>query len=231
MVLAPFSDWRTALGTTFIIDLWFSGIILAGLLASILVRKTRLPALAALAVLVGYIGFQFLQREDAIEFGERYAKERGMRDARVAVHPRPVSPFNWTVFVSDEREHRFAHVNLVRSEPRRYQPGDGFVARVDSPYLPLSQAIWVRRSRYGEGEVAREAWESPALGFYRWFADQPAFDGSTEAGKCHWFIDLRFVNPGREWVPFQFGACRDKPGEPWAAYERQGQSGRLLLLR
>ena len=30
MILAPFSDWRAAIGTTFIIDLWFSGIILAG---------------------------------------------------------------------------------------------------------------------------------------------------------------------------------------------------------
>ena len=30
MVLAPLSDWRAGIGTTFIIDLWFSGIILAG---------------------------------------------------------------------------------------------------------------------------------------------------------------------------------------------------------
>ena len=34
MVFAPLSRWRAALGTTFIIDLWFSGIILAGLIAS-----------------------------------------------------------------------------------------------------------------------------------------------------------------------------------------------------
>ena len=34
MVLAPLSDWRAALSTTFIIDLWFSGIIITGLLAS-----------------------------------------------------------------------------------------------------------------------------------------------------------------------------------------------------
>src|SRR5690348_2055803 len=32
IVFAPFWDWRAALGTTFIIDLWFSGIIVAGLL-------------------------------------------------------------------------------------------------------------------------------------------------------------------------------------------------------
>src|SRR5207344_1169286 len=52
MVLSPFSNWRAALGTTFIIDLWFSGIIVAGLIASALLRKKKLPAIAALAVLV-----------------------------------------------------------------------------------------------------------------------------------------------------------------------------------
>ena len=50
-----------------------------------------------------------------------YAQIHGLRDARVTVHPRPVSPFNWTVFVSDDEAHRFAHVNLVRKEPRRYR--------------------------------------------------------------------------------------------------------------
>src|SRR5689334_16626771 len=41
MILAPFSDWRAQIGTTFIIDLWFSGIIVAGLLASAALRRSR----------------------------------------------------------------------------------------------------------------------------------------------------------------------------------------------
>src|SRR5512147_2043822 len=39
MVLAPLSDWRAQIGTTFIIDLWFSGIIVVGLLGSGILRK------------------------------------------------------------------------------------------------------------------------------------------------------------------------------------------------
>src|SRR5882672_8501802 len=31
MILAPLSNWRAQIGTTFIIDLWFTGIIVAGL--------------------------------------------------------------------------------------------------------------------------------------------------------------------------------------------------------
>jgi inner membrane protein len=229
IVFAPLSDWRAALGTTFIIDLWFTGIIVAGLLLSLFFRRTRVPAIAASAVLAGYVGFQYVQRQNALEVGERYAASLGLKDATVSAHARPVSPFNWTVFVSDERTHRFAHVNLVRREPRRYEPGDGFIARIDSPYLPVDQASWVAQTRYGHppyDEVGREAWNSPALGFFRWFADVPAFAGITQGSTCVWFVDLRFLTPGRDGNPFEFGACRDAPGGPWRAYRREQADGR-----
>jgi inner membrane protein len=209
MILAPFSDWRAGIGTTFIIDRWFSGIIVLGLAASALAWRSRWPALAALAVLLGYVGFQYLQRERALEVAQRHA----WPGARVDVQPRPVTPFNWTLFVSDDEKHEFAHVNLLRSEPRPYAPGDGFIARVDSPYLPVNQAIWVRRTRYGEVDQARarDAWNAPAMRPFRWFAELPAFDGTD--GRCVWFVDLRFITPGREGVPFRYGACRD--GGDW----------------
>ena len=219
IVFAPFWDWRAALGTTFIIDLWFSGIILAGLVVSLFLRDTRVPAVAASVALAGYVGFQYLQKREALALGHAYAASLGLREARVTAYPRPVSPFNWTVFVSDAQTHRFAHVNLVREVPRRYTPGDGFIARIDSPYLPKAQAVWVARSRYGETAEARafaqEAWASPPLAFFRWFADLPAFGGITAGSKCAWFVDLRFLTPGREGMPFQYGACRDAPGAPW----------------
>lgn len=231
IVLAPLSDWRAALGATFIIDLWFTGIILAGLLLSAVFRRTKVPALAASALLAGYVGFQYVQKQKAIDFGEAYAASLQLENAEVSAHPRPVSPFNWTVFVSDASAHRFAHVNLVRDAPRPYQPGDGFFAQIDAPYLPLAQAAWVTRTRYGHppaDELARDAWNAPELGFFRWFADVPAFDGITEGSTCVWFSDLRFLTPGRDAMPFRFGACRDAPGQPWRAYQRgEGATARI----
>jgi inner membrane protein len=214
IVFAPISDWRAGIGTTFIIDLWFSGIIAVGLLVSIFVRN-RIPAVAASAVLAGYVGFQYLQRERALDFGREYAAKAGLPNARVTAHPRPVSPYNWTVFVSDDEAHRFSHINLTRTEVRRYTPGDGFVARIDSPYMPLHQAVWVVRRRYGETDqqFIAEAWRSDALTVYRWFADLPALD--AKEGNCAWFVDLRFDTPGRGATPFRYGACRDAPGSPW----------------
>jgi len=217
MILAPFSDWRAAIGTTFIIDLWFSGIILAGLVFSARFFRSRIPAVAATIALCGYVGFQYVQKQRATEFGLEFARSTGLQDSQVVVHPRPVSPFNWTVFVSDGEAHRFSHVNLTRTEPKRYQPGDGFVARIDSPYLPVDQAIWVTRRRYGETdrELIREAWNAEALAFFRWFADLPAFDGLSEGGTCVWFTDLRFFTPGRESMPFRYRVCRDGVGGSW----------------
>jgi inner membrane protein len=218
MILAPFSSWRAQIGTTFIIDLWFSGIIVAGLAASALRRRSRWPAAAALALLAGYVGFQYLQREKAVEFGERYAREHGIRDASVNVQPRPVSPFNWTVFVDDAETYRFANVNLDRTAPREYREGDGFVARLDSAYEPLASARWQARARFGEGAqaaLAREAWNAPAMAPFRWFAQLPAFDGVEAGSGCVRFIDLRYAVPGRAALPFRFGACRDRPDGPW----------------
>lgn len=228
MIFAPFSDWRAGIGTTFIIDLWFSGIILAGLLASLLWRRTRVPAVVASAFLAGYVGFQAVQRNDALEFAAEYARQNGLGHARISAQPRPVSPFNWTVFVSDEQAHHFAHINLARSEVK--PSGEGFFARLDAPYRPPAMAQWEARSRYGEpGASAKEAWNSPPLGFFRWFADLPALEDVTEGSTCVWFVDLRFLTPGRERMPFRFGACRGSPQAPWRAYERAGEDAKRLL--
>lgn len=233
IIFAPVSDGRFSWGTTFIIDLWFSAIIVLGLAASALWRGTRVPAAAAVALVVAYVGFQALLRERALDFGRDYARARGMRDAQIEAYPRPVSPFNWTVFVSDAREHRFAHVNLARAAPRPYQPGDGFVAMLDAPYQPLAAARWESRPRYGgtapEEALARAAWESPALGFLRWFAERPALEAISEGSTCAWFVDLRFITPGRDWMPFRFGACRAQEGSPWQAYRRLDGSARTPI--
>jgi inner membrane protein len=210
IVLAPLSTWRAGIGTTFIIDLWFTGIIAAGLLASALFRKSRIPALVASAVLAGYVGFQYLQKEKALEFARQYATGKGLGGTRIEAHPRPVSPFNWTVFVSDERAHRFAHINLLRESMKTYREGDGFIARIDAPYRPLALAQWETRERYGRSPVTVEAWNSEPLAVFRWFAGQPAFDG--EAGNCYFFTDLRFLTPGRGALPFRYGVCREGTG-------------------
>jgi len=231
IILAPFSDARFGWGTTFIIDLWFSGIVLAGLLLAAVWRRSRVPAVAASVVLVCYVGFQAVLKEHALDFAREYALLQGLQKAEVTAIPRAVSPFNWTVYVSDELAHRYAHVNLRRQEPA--PAAHDFLGRMDAAFQPLALARWETATRYGssaaEQEIARAAWESPALGFMRWFAEKPAFDGLGKGSTCAWFIDLRFANPGRDWLPFQYGACRESAGAPWQAYQRLDAGGRVPL--
>jgi inner membrane protein len=229
MVLWPLSDWRPGLGITFVIDLWFSGILIAGLVFSVFLKKRKIPAIAAFAVLLAYLGFQAVLKEKALGIGEEYAREHALPLDGVRAFPRPASPFNWTVFVSDAEAHRFAHINLIRREPRPYRPGDGFFARIDSPYLPVAQAVWVTRKRFGEArqDYVREAWDAAPLGFFRWFAELPALESTDAKGECVWFTDLRFLTPGRGDRSFVFGVCRERPQAPWRAYERIGETGRV----
>lgn len=227
MVFAPLSDWRAALSTTFIIDLWFSGIIIAGLLASWVWRRSRWPAVAGLAALCGYVVLQFALQQQAIAFGEQYASRAGVSGARVSALPRPVSPFNWMVVVEEDARYHYSLISLSRRAPPPPLAADaGFLTRMGAAYMPLAHAAWVQTERYGavpQAMLAREVLAHPQFAFFRWFAMYPALFriDTADAVTCVWFHDLRFFTPGRPAWPFRYGMCRDgrhNVGE-WRAYE------------
>lgn len=233
MVLAPFSDARFKLSTTFIIDLWFTGIILAGLMLSLVWRKSRAPAVLGVAVLAAYVAFQFVLQQRAMEFAEAYAQSAGLKQAKVSAMPRPVSPFNWMVVVDDGERYHYALINLSRREmPPQPTAESGFIARLAAPYLPLDKAIWVRAERYGppaQAALVKEALQQPRLAFFRWFAEYPMLYriDSGNPSTCIWFQDLRFLTPGRNAWPFRYGLCREGAGS-WAAYELGGADNTRL---
>lgn len=233
MFLAPLSDRRFALSTTFIIDLVFTGIIVAGLVACLVWRRTRAPAVAGMLALAGYVAMQAVQRERAIDAGVAYARAAGVPQARVDALPRPLSPFHWMVVVEDGDRIEYASVSLVRDQPVVAAPDAGLLARLSAAYEPLATARWTRVERYGteaDAATAREALAAPALATFRWFAGYPVLLRVDRAGDetCAWFKDLRFFTPGRDTVPFRFGACRAGTG-PWIGYELEGERGRVPL--
>jgi inner membrane protein len=234
MVFAPLSDARVGIGTTSIIDLWFTGVILVGLAACAVWRASPVPATAGLAALCGYIAFQGVLHQRAVEWGEAYARDSGLKQAEVTAQPRPVSPFNWMVVVSSGEEARYSFVNLARREPLRPAPDAGYIARLDAAYLPLAQAQWVRASRFGssaaERAIAREAWSQPRFAFYRWFAVEPVLlrVDSGNPSTCAWFQDLRFFTLGRDTWPFRYGMCQEE-GAPWQLFRLDGNDTRVPI--
>jgi len=232
MLLQPLSDRRFALSTTFIIDLWFSGIALAAVVATLLLARWRWPAVAGLLLLCGHVAFSALQHDRAIEVGLARAAANGWSDAKVSVVPRPVSPFNWMVVVEHGESYEVAQVNLRRTELLVAGEDAGFVRRLDAAYRPVAQATWAPASRFGLDQDAREiaqaAWDEPAFGVMRWFYALPALYAiqRTTGEQCAWFQDLRFSVPGRGTVPFRYGMCRASPSAPWQRLEMVGEDGR-----
>lgn len=235
MLLEPFSDRRFALSTIFIIDPWFTGIILAGLLATLLLRRSRLPAIAGLALLSGYVAFAAVQHDRALDVGLARAQANGWSDATVIAVPRPVSPFNWMVVVEYGEVYEVAQVNLRRREAIVAGEGAGFLRRLDEPYLPVDQARWLPATRLGVDDDARElaqaVWDHPDFSVFRWFYRLPALHAvkRTPGEQCAWFHDLRFVVPSRDTLPFRYGMCRTDAAAPWQRFELVGEDDRRAL--
>ena len=58
--------------------------------------------IVASAVLAGYVGFQYVQKQKALEFGVAYARSQNLQNPVVSAHPRPVSHIGdspWTTRV------------------------------------------------------------------------------------------------------------------------------------
>ena len=82
MILAPLSDLRLAMPTTFIIDLYFSGIILLALiLAWVIKSKGQRIATAGLVTLSLYIGVQGFWHQQASEIARQKAEQLGLTAA------------------------------------------------------------------------------------------------------------------------------------------------------
>lgn len=234
MIFAPLSNARFALGTTFIIDLFFTGIILGGLVGSLVFRRSRVPAVAASLALISYVGGQWVLMQRAAEVGQRYASAHGMPDAVIHALPRPPTPLNWTVVVAEGERYRYADLNLARRSPAAPPAADaGLIRRIAAAFEPAESATWHEHSRFGTGDsavLARQAWNHPDFAFFRWFAQLPALYRIDRGNpsECVWFHDLRFRVPGRTWDPFRIGMCRDQ-GAPWRAYRLSGASERQAL--
>ena len=248
MLLQPFSDHRFGLGSMFIIDLSFSGLLVAGLVLAAVFPRRRWPAALGLGAATCWVGLATVGQHEALDVGDRYARAQGMTTPLVTVMPRPASPFNWTVTVFDGQTYHLAHVNTRRTEALTADADSHFIRRFSAPYLPEGMARWQQVPRFGGAGTpawVEEAWNAPAFAFFRWFAQTPALmagSAGTGAGtgtgpgtaagtqaadgeRCAWFRDLRFDFPGREEGPFRYGVCL--PATPGAAAQVYKPGGAL----
>ena len=223
MVLSPLSDWRLSMPTTFIIDLYFTGIILlALLLAWAMKAKGQRIAIAGLFVLVSYIGVQGYWHVQAPHIAEARVKKMGIMNAQVSVLPQPLSPRYWKLMIRADEQYHIAYLDLSNTTVDGTSEKDSFWSNLKLLYRPASQLQWETVHQYGQGESTRQlaqmAWSIPMLKVLQRFMEYPSlFDLESRAeGICAWFVDQRFVLRGLR-APFRFGACKQQDGV-WQAY-------------
>lgn len=219
-ILAPFSSHKWALSTTFIIDPWFTGILLLGLLAS----RWRPQASAGLSLLLllGYVGFQATLQREAIALGTRMAQTQGSVAYSVHALPQPLSPFHWKVVIVEGDRYQSAGVHLRASHSPAHPPPEDafFLRRVAAAYRAPHDLRWTRHQHFGSSPeavaLAREAWDHENFHGFRRFAAFPVvyrLDKDCDR-TCVWFADLRFVLEGML-PPFRYGMCRPDAASPW----------------
>ncbi len=116
-LLAPLSDWRYAIPLSFVIDPYFTGILIMGFAALFIWPKRRLASILSLLSLIAYISLQAVLRERALEFGASYANSRGLDSAVSVALPQPLSPFRWKVIVRQGSRYHEALIDLDGQPP------------------------------------------------------------------------------------------------------------------
>lgn len=217
-ILAPLSIWRASIGTTFIIDPWFTLIVLLGFIAGFSNTSDRLPR-ASLVALLGYLALQGGLKLQALSIGRDHVQHEAIPAIRVVALPQPFSPFNWKIVVESNDYYDIGYTNLSGGYAGAGE-GTGLLDQVRDTYRVPAEIHWTRQARFGEsGEQAEwvaQLWDERQLDDFRRFAELPVLYRIDRDGKstCVWFTDLRYVLPFLT-PPFRYGLCRDGPSADW----------------
>ncbi|MFQ5993563.1 MAG: metal-dependent hydrolase [Acidiferrobacterales bacterium] len=227
MIFAPVSFARISWPTTFIIDPYFSAILIAGVTASLVWKAKRLPAITALAVLAVYVGFQGVLHARGLSVAERYAAANKLVGAETHALPQPFSPFNWMLVTLHENVYHIAYVNLMHTTVAPIPENAGWLRRIAAAYRPVDEALWSRTPQFGQpaavAQFVKQVWMQERLQPYREFALLPALYRVDNQGRnvCVWFRDLRFALVGRNPI-FPFGLCRRNDSDAWVLHRLTG---------
>jgi inner membrane protein len=233
MLFAPFSAQRFYLPFAFVIDPWFSTIIIAGLVASWIFPRKRVAAIFSLIGLVGYIVFLWMLHDRAISIGQEYANTQLLTRAEVYVLPQPLSPFHWKIIIKNDETYQVALITLWQGHNKSLQDTDtGLLKKMAAAYQPFNRINWQHLAQFGnesvESELVREAWNHPVFANFRQFSVFPQLDrvDNYEKKVCVWFFDLRFQFPGLP-PSFRYGMCRKS--NDLSGWHMQRQRGTFWL--
>lgn len=215
-VLAPLSFERYAYPVAFVLDPYFTAIILTALWL-----PSRLAPRIGLTVLLAYVVLLAVLRTEARDPALAFAHGRGLEARHVAILPQPFTPLHWKLLVTEGSTVHEAHLRLAGGVPPAF--GAWLFPETAAAFRARPELVFVAHPRFGAdprwAALAREAWLEPGFAGFRRFARYPALY-RVDAGRaetCFWFTDRRYALPYM--LPaFRFGMCRDTPAARWRLY-------------
>lgn len=225
MVFAPFSIMKLSWPTTFIIDFYFSAIIILGIILFLSFRQYgKTIAITSLAMLISYVGYQGVLHNRAVQIAASYSKSKNIRVSEVYAMPQPLSPYHWKLIIKSEGKYLVSYINLVSDNIIDANAEAGIFTRINALYLPLDKNTWSEIKIFGDEKSLqiKQAWELDLMKSVRRFMMFPSVDLAVKssAKTCVWFKDHRFVLDGIRQGPFKFGVC--KVNKNWSLFSLSG---------
>lgn len=196
MLLWPSMN-RYDIGSVFIIDLFFSGILIVGLLLSKFFgknkqEKSKIAAISGL-VLLAYIGFtQYMKYEAKNEMLARvltkHPELKNKKDLIVDAQPQMFLPTNWVGVVFNPENQMYYYSTMY--------------------FINLNnKEVFEEYPKWGkDADRAKIVLNHPKMEFGKWFMQHPYV--LQEDDNCVIFSDMRYKSPYRDNV-FTYGLCKD----------------------
>jgi len=216
----PLSDMSVSLATTFVIDPYFTIIILLALFISLQLH-IRLPAFIGTALLLVYISFQWQLKLSAIQIAQDFGAERITIDSEITALPQPFSPLHWRMIVQRDQEYSTALLDISGFSEKLFdnQASNNWYGLITA-YKGKGNLYWQDYSLFDldpdNAPTSLAVWQHDDMEKFRQFAEFPVFYRFDESGSetCVWFTDLRYLI-STMMPTFRYGMCRETDDSPW----------------
>lgn len=171
-IFFPFSNKRYSLDLVFIIDFYFSAILLIPLITMLFKKKwRRILAAGSIIGIIIYLGIAYIEKTKSIRRTIAENNKLEIKSTRVNANPLPLSPFKWSVFAEDNKRIYQTYIDNLRGS--------------------LKTDVY---DKYPENnDIIRKVENLGIVKTYLWFARFPVVTIKEEAeGYVVEYFDLRF---------------------------------------
>lgn len=190
-VFFPFSRERYSLDLVFIIDFYFTSLLLISLIIMRFKKGwSKILAVSSLAGIAIYLGFAYMEKAISIDKVRTENNKHNITGTRIEAIPLPLSPFRWSVYTEDRE--RFHQTNMDN--------------------LSGNSTVDVFQKKINGNDITDKIEALDIVQTYLWFARFPIESVKQEdGGYLVEYFDIRFNSlPHRK--PFLLRLFLDKNG-------------------